>query len=60
MNTCQWFFNCNNEATKQVNHPRLGWVDICDHCVAWLGKNPSITQFVPPLVARLNKIEARK
>jgi hypothetical protein len=49
--TCQWFALCEHEATKQVEHPTLGWVDICDDHLAWLGERPSPTQFVPPLAA---------
>lgn len=48
---CRWFAKCRNEADKQVEHPTLGWVNICDEHIAWLGTNPSPTQFVPPLAA---------
>lgn len=48
---CRWFAKCNNDSEKQVHHPTLGWVDICDEHLAWLGPNPSPTQFIPPLAA---------
>ena len=48
---CRWFAKCENEATKQVEHPILGWVDTCDDHIAWLGPSPSPIQFVPPLAA---------
>jgi hypothetical protein len=49
--TCNWFAKCENEATSQVEHPTLGWVDICERHIDWLGENPSPTQFVPPMAA---------
>lgn len=49
--TCRWFAKCTNAVTSQVEHPTLGWVDICDAHIAWLGDKPSPTQFVPPMVA---------
>ena len=49
---CQWFFNCHNPATKQVEHPVLGWVDCCDGHIAWLGDDPSPTMFIPPMAAK--------
>ncbi len=52
MAECQWFAECHNDSTKQVEHPTIGWVDICDEHIKWLGDKPSPTQFVPPLVAR--------
>lgn len=51
MPICRWFARCKNEATNQVEHPTLGWVDICDKHLEWLGDNPSPTMFVPPLAA---------
>ena len=48
---CQWFAKCTEPAPKQVEHPKLGWVDICEKHLAWLGPNPSPTQFIPPLAA---------
>jgi hypothetical protein len=48
---CRWFAKCTRPAPQQVEHPTLGWVNICDECLAWLGPNPSPTQFVPPLAA---------
>lgn len=48
---CRWFANCAEAATNQVEHPTLGWVDIGDRCLAWLGEDPSPIQFVPPLAA---------
>lgn len=51
MNRCRWFAKCTNETDKQVEHPTLGWVDTCAEHIAWLGENPSPTQFVPPLAA---------
>ena len=48
---CQWFAGCTRPAPQQVEHPTLGWVDCCDQHLAWLGTNPSPTQFVPPLAA---------
>jgi hypothetical protein len=53
MDTCKWFANCANGATHQVEHPTLGWVDICPDCLKWLGTDPSPTQFVPPLAANV-------
>lgn len=49
--TCRWFAKCKNPAGHQVEHPTLGWVDICSVHLAWLGDHPSPTQFVPPLAA---------
>lgn len=49
---CEWFAKCNNEATKDVDHPTLGWVPCCDVHIIWLGDKPSPTQFVPPLAAK--------
>ena len=58
---CQWFANCHNPASRQVEHPTLGWVDICSAHVEWLGPNPSPTLFVPPLAASvLNRHPAAK
>lgn len=48
---CRWFAKCTNPAPQQVEHPSLGWVNICDKHLAWLGPAPSPTQFVPPLAA---------
>ncbi len=48
---CRWFAKCPNPAPQQVEHPTLGWVNICDAHLAWLGPEPSPTQFVPPLAA---------
>jgi len=50
---CQWFAKCVAPATKQVDHPTLGWVSICDAHLAWLKKDPTNpTYFVPPIVAK--------
>jgi hypothetical protein len=48
---CRWFAKCTNPAPQQVEHPALGWVNICDDHLAWLGPEPSPTQFYPPLAA---------
>jgi hypothetical protein len=48
---CRWFAKCKNPSNKQIEHPTLGWVNICDVHLEWLGENPSHTQFVPPLTA---------
>jgi hypothetical protein len=48
---CAWFLRCERPATHQVEHPTIGWVDICEDCLAWLGDSPSPTQYVPPIVA---------
>ena len=48
---CRWFAKCTKPAPQQVQHPSLGWVNICDDHLAWLGPDPSPTQFVPPLAA---------
>lgn len=48
---CRWFAKCTETTTNQVKHPTLGWVDTCDKHIAWLGDNPSPTQFIPPLAA---------
>jgi hypothetical protein len=48
---CRWFAKCTNPATQQVEHPTIGWVNICDTHLTWLGPNPSPTQFIPPLAA---------
>jgi hypothetical protein len=53
METCQWFAQCTSPAQFQVEHPTLGWVDICAEHVVWLGETPSPTQFVPPLAANV-------
>lgn len=50
---CGWFASCTNAPTNQVSHPTLGWVDICDDHLAWLGDHPSPTQFAPPLAANI-------
>lgn len=50
---CRWFAACTEPAPQQVEHPTIGWVDICDNHLAWLGDKPSPTQFVPPLAARV-------
>lgn len=47
---CQWFVMCRKPAPFQVEHPTLGWVDICADHLTWLGDDPSPTQFVPPLL----------
>lgn len=52
---CDWFAMCTEQATSQVEHPTLGWVDICEKHLKWLGPNPSPTQFVPPLAANTLK-----
>lgn len=49
--TCRWFAKCTKQSSKQVEHPTLGWVNICDDHLAWLGSTPSPTQFIPPLAA---------
>jgi hypothetical protein len=51
MPRCRWFAKCTEAATKQVEHPSLGWVDTCDRHIAWLGPHPSPTQYIPPLAA---------
>lgn len=51
MPRCRWFAKCANDAPQQVEHPTLGWVNICDAHLKWLGPNPSPTQFIPPLAA---------
>lgn len=48
---CRWFARCTEPAGHQVEHPTLGWVDICDGHLLWLGDHPSPTQFIPPLAA---------
>jgi hypothetical protein len=48
---CRWFATCTNVAPHQVQHPTLGWVNICQDHLDWLGEKPSPTQFVPPLAA---------
>ena len=52
--TCNWFLKCTNKATQQVEHPTIGWVDICDEHLVWLAEDdvPNPTKFVPPLAAR--------
>jgi hypothetical protein len=56
--TCGWFARCPNPADKDVEHPTLGSVPCCDEHIAWLGPNPSPTQFVPPMVAlRIASVE---
>lgn len=49
---CDWFIDCENLSPQAVEHPTLGLVGCCDEHIAWLGSNPSPTQFVPPLVAQ--------
>lgn len=51
---CRWFLRCTNPAGFQVEHPTLGWVDICQDHLTWLGESPSPTQFVPPLAAAVS------
>lgn len=29
---CEWFVNCEHEATGTLDHPLLGKVPICDRC----------------------------
>lgn len=50
---CMWFAACTDPAPQQVRHPTLGWVDICNAHLAWLGDKPSPTQFIPPLAANV-------
>lgn len=54
MAECNWFLHCKELATKQVEHPTLGWVDICDKHLDWLSEDGYLnpTKCVPPLVAR--------
>ena len=50
---CDWFAQCFSPATKQVDHPMLGWTNICDAHLAWLKTDPqNPTYFVPPIVAK--------
>lgn len=55
MSQCQWFLLCTNDATAQVEHPTLGWIDICETHVDWLGTAPSRTQFIPPMAAAAHR-----
>lgn len=56
---CAWFAQCDQPAPFQVEHPTLGWVDICVGHLEWLGDEPSPTQFVPPLAtARWRRLQA--
>jgi hypothetical protein len=36
INVCHWFAGCSNASDKQVDHPTLGWVPICDGHLKWL------------------------
>lgn len=33
---CHWFLGCRQEAKKDIEHPTLGWVPICDEHIEWL------------------------
>lgn len=54
---CAWFLDCHDEAIAQVDHPTLGWVDICGKHCDWLVEDatengPNPTKMVPPLAAK--------
>jgi len=50
--TCRWFAACTKVAPHQVEHPTLGWVNICTDHLAWLSDAPGGgPKWVPPLVA---------
>lgn len=57
MEECQWFLNCHNPATADVEHPSLGWVPTCATHLTWLKADLSPegrinpTKLVPPMVA---------
>jgi hypothetical protein len=51
--TCEWFAHCRRPAAAVVEHPSLGDVEICRHCLEQgerMGWPP--TYMVPPIVAR--------
>lgn len=50
---CQWFLRCENPATKDVEHPTVGWVPICDEHLDWLSDQPNGgPKWVPPIAAK--------
>lgn len=45
---CSWFANCVNDATGELEHPIIGWVPICDHCLqlvaSWGGPQAQVVR----------------
>lgn len=58
MSTCRWFARCDQPADKDVQHPTVGWVPICDTHLDWLSDQPNGgPKWVPPIVAaRLDRL----
>lgn len=50
MDTCDWFAKCTKPMYAEVQHPTIGWVNICREHLEWLGDSwlPSITERFKP------------